>query len=870
MKNILKLLCLLSFQLYTLSVDAAKLKVLFLGNSYTYTNDLPSLISSIATSKGDTVTYDSYCPGGYTIYQHSTDATTLAKIRSQAWDYIVIQEQSQIGAMYDDSALPDPSYFWLGPNLNLNDVIKSNQPRARVLYFMTWGRQNGDSEFCPSLDYMCNYNSMQSALRENYMFMANTNAASVAPVGVAWWKTRLSASGINLYSGDGSHPSVEGSYLAACTFYSSLFGKSATGSNFTSGLVSTVASTLQLYATKVVLDSISNWQLKFPFTTPKPSGTIYVKDDAFASYISTLVPNAIDANNFLDTAHTSLLEVTALNYNSLYYNPNLDNPPLRIIDGIQYFKNTKDIFLENNRILFTPVFPSNIDVLKLDYNSITTVTSLPNQIAKRLSIGNNKISHFLTSITGGLTNVNLSYNKLTALPSMSNTVTLLSAFSNYMVSIPVLINNIRELNLSNNRFNANWTSFPDSLRILDLSNNIGSGMTITAAWPLKIEEISIQYSNIATINTLPQSLKNLQVQNNNIQTMPMLPSGLTVLTWNNNPVQCLPNIPSGISHLDKGLKLCAQMATTTNTFCGQAILKSNASKATTWFIENEWYLNGNLIPLAKDSILITSLSGIYTFKTKTHPGWGTITSDISNSLSITGFLPTSIVTQPLANHTICGGTTSTISVSAVGQNLNYQWNNSTINSSLLTISLPGIYIVTVSGLCGNAISNPTTVTSIFSHQIVSQPVSQTVCGNNQAMLSVSATGNNLSFLWNNGETTSTINTSIAGVYVVTVSGDCGHVISDEITLVSTDCLISASTQSFVEENIWMELYPNPNSGVFSVDVLESKNKFAIFSSLGVICMEGELNKGINKIKFDGSRGMYFFKVKNKVTKLFVE
>ena len=56
---------------------------LFIGNSYTYVNNLPQLVSNIATSFGDTLNYDNSTPGGATFNAHSTNSTTLAKISQQ-------------------------------------------------------------------------------------------------------------------------------------------------------------------------------------------------------------------------------------------------------------------------------------------------------------------------------------------------------------------------------------------------------------------------------------------------------------------------------------------------------------------------------------------------------------------------------------------------------------------------------------------------------------------------------------------------------------------------------------------------------------------------------------------------------------------
>ena len=69
--------------------------VLFIGNSYTYYNKLPEMISNIANEFGDSIFYDQSTPGGTSLYAHSQNQTTINKINQQNWDYVVLQDQSQ-------------------------------------------------------------------------------------------------------------------------------------------------------------------------------------------------------------------------------------------------------------------------------------------------------------------------------------------------------------------------------------------------------------------------------------------------------------------------------------------------------------------------------------------------------------------------------------------------------------------------------------------------------------------------------------------------------------------------------------------------------------------------------------------------------
>lgn len=79
---------------FSTKVSAQTIRVLFVGNSYVYTNNLPQTLSNLALSNNDTVIYDTSTPGGYTFELHSTNTTTLNKIATGNWDFVVLQEQS--------------------------------------------------------------------------------------------------------------------------------------------------------------------------------------------------------------------------------------------------------------------------------------------------------------------------------------------------------------------------------------------------------------------------------------------------------------------------------------------------------------------------------------------------------------------------------------------------------------------------------------------------------------------------------------------------------------------------------------------------------------------------------------------------------
>lgn len=231
--------------------------VLFIGNSYIYSNNMPQLLTDFALANGDTVTYASSTPGGYTLEAHSTDANTLNLIRSQDWDYVILQDQSQRPSFSPGQVSQEVLPYAQA----LNDSIQANNPCTETVFFMTWGRKYGDQNNCQFYPPICTFLGMNKRLRESYLLMANNNQATVSPVGMAFQHSRALDSTINLWSGDNSHPSLAGSYLAACTFYATLFQKTPNGNTFHSSLSPAVAGHLQNIADSTVMDSFPQWRI---------------------------------------------------------------------------------------------------------------------------------------------------------------------------------------------------------------------------------------------------------------------------------------------------------------------------------------------------------------------------------------------------------------------------------------------------------------------------------------------------------------------------------------------------------------------------------------------------------------------------------
>lgn len=235
------------------AVKAQETKVLFIGNSYTYVNDLPGIFDSIATHLNKPVITGSKTNGGYTFQNHYNDAQTFNAMHQNDWDLIVLQAQSQEPSFpYDQVNTSTLPYSTL-----LADSAFASGECTNVMYYMTWGRENGD----PQWDSINTFDKMNQRLYDAYMRFADVADAMVSPVAVAWKYVRDNYPTIQLYSSDGSHPSMAGTYLIACTFYTSVFQESPVGVNYLAGLDANTASILQNAAATTVLNNLNLYGL---------------------------------------------------------------------------------------------------------------------------------------------------------------------------------------------------------------------------------------------------------------------------------------------------------------------------------------------------------------------------------------------------------------------------------------------------------------------------------------------------------------------------------------------------------------------------------------------------------------------------------
>ncbi|MBO4488284.1 MAG: T9SS type A sorting domain-containing protein [Bacteroidales bacterium] len=242
--------------------------VLFIGNSYTEVNNLPQMVTDMAQSTGDAITYQAHTPGGCTFQQHVSGAAPL--IQQGGWDYVVLQEQSQLPS-FPINQFMNESYPYAQ---QLCQMIRQYNPEAKIVFYMTWGRKNGDQQNAPYYPPLGTYEGMDSLLFARYMMMAADNQAWVSPVGYVWHYIRDHYPDIELYSSDESHPSLIGTYAAACCFYTVFFQKNPQDITFDSSLEPAMTQIVKDVTRTLVYDSLSRWCMSVDSIIPEDSTAI--------------------------------------------------------------------------------------------------------------------------------------------------------------------------------------------------------------------------------------------------------------------------------------------------------------------------------------------------------------------------------------------------------------------------------------------------------------------------------------------------------------------------------------------------------------------------------------------------------------------
>jgi hypothetical protein len=184
----------------------AGLRVLFVGNSFTYANDLPALVAALAEAGGQApLGFASVTFGNFSLEDHWNQGDAREAIARGGWDYVVLQQ--------GPSALPESRVLLIDYTRRFAEEIR--RAGARPVLYMVWPSQQRSGDF--------------DGVSTSYRQAAEAVDGLLVPAGDAWRAAWRRDPALTLYSPDGLHPTLAGSYLAALVFYRSLYDTSPVG-----------------------------------------------------------------------------------------------------------------------------------------------------------------------------------------------------------------------------------------------------------------------------------------------------------------------------------------------------------------------------------------------------------------------------------------------------------------------------------------------------------------------------------------------------------------------------------------------------------------------------------------------------------------
>jgi hypothetical protein len=182
--------------------------ILFVGNSYTYyNNSLHNMLNFLLQDAGDEVqgVRRAMTISGARLVDHGTALETM--LAARRWDAVILQGQST--EPVDERRVQD----FRRAARALDKAVDA--AGAQTVFFMTWAPADDPGYMAP--------------LAASYTAIGNDTGALVVPVGLAFAAVAKRYPEIALHASDGRHPSVAGTYLAACVFYAALWQRSPEG-----------------------------------------------------------------------------------------------------------------------------------------------------------------------------------------------------------------------------------------------------------------------------------------------------------------------------------------------------------------------------------------------------------------------------------------------------------------------------------------------------------------------------------------------------------------------------------------------------------------------------------------------------------------
>ena len=183
-------LCLALIQ-YGFSQADSTVNMLFIGNSLTFSNNLPQLVQAKAKKGGKIIKTKMIAYPNYGLEDHWNDGKIQQLIKTNKYDFVIIQ-QGPSSQTYGRTSL-------IMYGAKLKKICRQNN--SQLVYFMVW----------PSRQY---YHTFDGVI-ENYTEAAEKNDALLCAVGQNWKAHFDATNDFSYYEADGFHPSLKGSKVAA-------------------------------------------------------------------------------------------------------------------------------------------------------------------------------------------------------------------------------------------------------------------------------------------------------------------------------------------------------------------------------------------------------------------------------------------------------------------------------------------------------------------------------------------------------------------------------------------------------------------------------------------------------------------------------
>lgn len=226
-------------------------KVLFVGNSMTYFNNMPNLFQEIANDKGKNVQAEYYAPGGTGFVNHYVDNNVFNLFENNIWDVVILQPGTgeSAGASW-------PVNTTIERGQKLIDSIKKYSPCAKIfLYEIPYGIKatNGIPDYN-------DYQNVQTKIKDSITKMANALEIPFVPAGESARMHLTSQQDLLLHNGyNDVHPNLNGSYLVASSMFAAIYQEEVSVSNYLGGVTQANATYFQNIADQIVLPNKGNW-----------------------------------------------------------------------------------------------------------------------------------------------------------------------------------------------------------------------------------------------------------------------------------------------------------------------------------------------------------------------------------------------------------------------------------------------------------------------------------------------------------------------------------------------------------------------------------------------------------------------------------